>query len=166
MGFDRLLAAARDKLDPLVTKVARDSLDLLDGLWEAELAFNRLDDERDAEVIADIGAQVPSLVYPGFLTRIGSERISDVGRYLLAIARRIEQLPENPGRDRLHMATIQALEAEIDRIAAAVPAEPRLMDAAWLVQELRVSLFAQSIGVKGKVSEKRVRRLLTEIEMG
>ena len=164
--FDRLLAAARDHLDPLVTKVARSSLDLLDGLWEAERAFNRLDDERDGDIIADIGAQVSSLVYPSFLSKIGSERIADVRRYLLAIARRIEQLPENPQRDRAHMATIHALEAELDRIATAMPAEPRLMDAAWLIQELRVSLFAQSIGAKGKVSEKRVRRLLTEIEMG
>ncbi|MDJ0663032.1 MAG: ATP-dependent RNA helicase HrpA [Acidimicrobiia bacterium] len=166
VDFDRLLATARNRLDPLVTKVARDSLDLLDGLWEAELAFNRLEDERDGEIIADIGSQVSSLVYPGFLTRIGSERIADVRRYLLAIARRIEQLPENPSRDLIHMATVQALEAELDRITTAMPAEPRLMDAAWLIQELRVSLFAQSIGVRGKVSEPRVRRLLTEIEMG
>jgi ATP-dependent helicase HrpA len=164
--FDRLLATARDELDPLVTKVGRHSLDLLDGLWEAERAFNRLDDERDADVIADVGAQVSSLVYPGFLTRIGSDRINDVRRYLLAIARRIERRPENPTRDNRHMETIHRLEAELDRIAAAIPTEPRLMDIAWMIQELRVSLFAQSIGARGKISEKRVRRLLTEIEMG
>ena len=166
VGFDRLLAAARDQLDALLTRVGRDSLDLLDGLWEAERAFNRLDDERDADVIADIGAQVASLVYPGFLTRIGSERIDDVRRYLLAIAHRIDRIPENPQRDRSHMATVHDLEADLDRIATAMPAEPQLIDAVWLIQELRVSLFAQSVGAKGKVSAKRVRRLLTEIEMG
>ena len=64
------------------------------------------------------------------------------------------------------MEIIHGLEAELDRISAALPGDPQLMDAAWLIQELRVSLFAQSIGTKGKVSVKRVRQLLYDIEMG
>ena len=166
VGFDRLLRRAQDELHPLVTRVARDSLDLLEALQDAERAFNRLDDDRDAAVIADIGSQVGSLVYPGFLTQIGSERIDDVRRYLLAIAKRIDRLPQDPQRDVVNMDLIHSLESELDRITTAMPDEPRLMDAAWLIQELRVSLFAQSIGTRGKVSEVRVRRLLYEIEMG
>ncbi len=166
VGFDRLLRAAQDELHPLVTRVARESLDLLEALYDAERAFNRLEDDRHAAVIADIGNQVTSLVYPGFLTQIGSERLSDVRRYLLAIEKRIERLAQDPQRDADNMAVIHNLEAELDRISTAIPGEPRLMDVAWMIQELRVSLFAQSIGTKGKVSEVRVRRLLNEIEMG
>jgi ATP-dependent helicase HrpA len=166
VGFDRLLRRAQDELHPLVTRVARDSLDLFEALQDAEIAFNRLEDDRDAAVMADIGSQVGSLVYPGFLTQIGSERIDDVRRYLLAIAKRIDRLPQDPQRDVANMDLIHSLESELDRITTAIPDEPRLMDAAWLIQELRVSLFAQSIGTRGKVSEVRVRRLLYEIEMG
>ncbi|MGA9597798.1 MAG: ATP-dependent RNA helicase HrpA, partial [Acidimicrobiia bacterium] len=81
-GFDRLLAVARDELHPLVTRVAAESLELLTALEEAEIAFNRLDDERHRPVIDDIANQVAALVYPGFLTRISSDRIADVSRYL------------------------------------------------------------------------------------
>jgi ATP-dependent helicase HrpA len=165
-GFDRLLLRARDELHPLVTRVARDSLELLEALEDAEYAYNRLNDDRHDEAIADIGTQVSSLVYPGFLTQIGPARIPDVRRYLLAIARRIDRLLMEPARDAADMAIVQDLESELDRIAAAMPGEPRLMEVAWMLQELRVSLFAQSIGTKGKVSEVRVRRLLHEIEMG
>ncbi|MCP3997454.1 MAG: ATP-dependent RNA helicase HrpA, partial [bacterium] len=166
VGFDRLLRRAQDELHPLVTRVAGDSLELLEALQDTERAFNRLDDDRHAPVIADIGSQVGSLVYPGFLTQIGSERINDVRRYLLAIEKRIDRLPQEPQRDTANMDLIHTLEAELDRITAAIPDEPRLMEAAWLIQELRVSLFAQSIGTRGKVSEIRVRRLLHDIEMG
>ncbi len=165
-AFDRLLLRARDELHPLVTRVARDSLDLLYALQDAEIAFNRLDDDRHAGAIADIGNQVGSLVYPGFLTQIGPDRIADVRRYLQAIAHRIGRITQDPGRDSAAMATIHGLEAELDRITEALPGDPGLMEAAWMLQELRVSLFAQAIGTKGKVSEVRVRRLLNEIEMG
>ncbi|MDJ0952054.1 MAG: ATP-dependent RNA helicase HrpA [Acidimicrobiia bacterium] len=166
VAFDRLLRTARDELHPLVTRVAQDSLDLFVALEEAESAFNRLDDTRHAEVLQDIGNQVASLIYPGFLTQVGSDRIADIRRYLLAITKRIERLAQDPQRDSANMAIVHELEDELDRISAALPGEPRLMDAAWMIQELRVSLFAQSVGTKGKVSAVRIRRLLDEIEMG
>ena len=106
------------------------------------------------------------MIYPGFLTGIGSNRVTDVRRYLEAITHRIERRPVDLSRDAANMALVHQLEAELDRISAALPDESRLMDAAWLIQELRVSLFAQSIGAKGKVSAVRVRRLLDDIEMG
>ena len=136
------------------------------ALAEAELAFNRLHEDRDVAVITDIADQVGSLVYPGFLTQIGSERIADVRRYLLAITKRIERLPGDRSRDAANMTVIHDLEAEMDRISAAMPGEQRLIHAAWMIQELRVSLFAQAVGTRGKVSEVRARRLLYEIEMG
>ena len=165
-GFDRLLAVARDELHLLVTRVAAESLELLTALEEAEGAFNRLDAERHRPVVDDIANQVASLVYPGFLTRIGSDRIADVTRYLRAITLRIDRMASDSSRDAANMAVIHNLEAELDRIAAAVPDDARLMDAAWMIQELRVSLFAQTLGTRGKVSTVRVRRFLDEIEMG
>jgi ATP-dependent helicase HrpA len=64
------------------------------------------------------------------------------------------------------MNTIHALEANLERLQTALPNEPRLIDVAWLIQELRVSLFAQVLGTREKVSEKRIRNLMREIEMG
>jgi ATP-dependent helicase HrpA len=166
VGFDRLLTRARDELHGRVTSVANDSLALLAALEDTEVAFNRLDEERHAAVVTDIANQVGSLIYSRFLTNIGSQRIPDVRRYLEAIERRIERLPQDPSRDSQHMELIHQLEGELDRLEEAIPGEPRLMEAAWMIQELRVSLFAQTLGTRGKVSEKRIRNLLTTIEMG
>jgi ATP-dependent helicase HrpA len=166
VGFDRLLTRARDELHPLVTKVATESLALFETLRSVELAFNWLGEDRHQAATQDIADQVASLIYPGFLTAIGSDRVADVTRYLTAIERRIERLPRDPGRDGLYMERIHSLEDELDRLQEAIPDEPRLMDAAWMIQELRVSFFAQAVGTRGKVSEKRIRSLLHEIEMG
>jgi ATP-dependent helicase HrpA len=163
-GFDTLLLTVRDELHPRVTTVARDSLDVLDALHGAELAFNRLDEERHAAALRDIADQVASLIYPGFLTAVGSERLPDIRRYLEAIERRIDRLLQDPSRDEGMTTTIHALEKELDRLQEAMPGDDRLMDAAWMIQELRVSLFAQALGTREKVSEKRIRRLLIEIE--
>jgi ATP-dependent helicase HrpA len=57
--------------------------------------------------------------------------------------------------DRAHR-----LENEYERLADLLPSSPELIDVAWMLQELRVSLFAQTIGTRGKVSEKRVERAL------
>jgi ATP-dependent helicase HrpA len=163
-GFDTLLLTVRDELHPRVTAVARDSLDVLDALRGAELAFNRLDEERHATALRDIADQVGSLIYPGFLTAVGSERLPDIRRYLEAIERRIDRLQQDAARDERMMKRIHDLEKEVDRLQEAMPGEERLMYAAWMIQELRVSLFAQALGTREKVSEKRIRRLLTEIE--
>jgi len=166
VSFDRLLARTRDELNEQVMSVATDSLALFEALEGAESAFNRLDEQRHPEVIADIANQVGSLVYPRFLTNVGSDRVPDIGRYLQAIEKRVERLPRDPVRDALSMDLIHELESELDRLDEAMAGDPRLMDVAWMIQELRVSLFAQSLGTRGKVSEKRIRTLLHEIEMG
>jgi ATP-dependent helicase HrpA len=163
--FDRLLLRARDELHPRVTKIATESVAVLEALRILEVAFNRSAVQRYEDALQDIANQVAALVYPGFLTAVGSERLTDVRRYLEAATRRIDRLPGDAARDELRMAQVHDLEAELERLESALPGESRLMDVAWMIQELRVSLFAQALGTKGKVSEKRIRSLLTEIEM-
>jgi ATP-dependent helicase HrpA len=165
-AFDRLLQLARDELAPRITAVARTSLEILEALGDLERVFNRPAVQKHKAALADVANQAASLIYPGFLTAIGSDRLADVRRYLEAATRRIERLPRDPDGDLRHMNTIEALEAELERLRAALPNEPRLNDVAWLIEELRVSLFAQVLGTREKVSEKRIRQLMRKIEMG
>jgi ATP-dependent helicase HrpA len=102
-------------------------------------------------------------VFPGFLTAIGADRIDDVRRYLDAAEWRLRKLPDHPDRDRRNMDLIIELEDEHDRLADMLSWSPELVDVAWMLQELRVSLFAQSIGAKGPISEKRVRAALHDL---
>jgi ATP-dependent helicase HrpA len=166
VGFDRLLGAARDELHDRVVAVATDSLEVFKALRLVEVEFNHAEEDRYGATLQDVADQVASLIYPGFITAVGSHRLTDIRRYLEAATRRLQRLPENPARDAALMAAIHGLEADWDRLRDALPDDARLLDVAWMIQELRVSLFAQSLGTRGKVSEQRIRRSLNEIEMG
>ena len=115
---------------------------------------------------ADVARQLGRLVYPGFVLATGPARLGDVERYLRAAERRLERLPDTVAVDRDRMNGVHELEALHERALSALPpgvAMPSaLRDARWLLEELRVSHFAQALGVKGQVSSKRIRRLLAD----
>ncbi|NKX49969.1 DUF3418 domain-containing protein, partial [Arthrobacter deserti] len=97
------------------------------------------------------------LVYPGFVARTGYAQLSQLPRYLAAIERRLEKLPTNVARDGAQMAIIQRLEDEYDdAVAALLPGAhpgPGLQRVCWMLEELRVSFFAQELGTAYSVSE-------------
>ena len=120
---------------------------------------------RDAR--QDVAEQLGHLVYPGFVTASGLARLPDVVRYLQAADRRLERLADSLAVDRDRMNGVRALEAEQRARATAFvakgrPVPPPVVEAGWLLQELRVSHFAQALGVRGPVSAKRIRKLLDD----
>jgi ATP-dependent helicase HrpA len=102
----------------------------------------------------DVATQLGGLVYPGFIAAAGAGRLADIARYLRAAARRLERLPDAVAADRDKLAAIRELETEY----RGRPGAPR--EIGWMLQELRVSQFAQGLGVQGQVSAKRIRRAL------
>ncbi|WP_415854863.1 DUF3418 domain-containing protein, partial [Sinomonas sp. G460-2] len=114
----------------------------------------------------DVKAQLEQLVYPGFVARTGYAQLAHLPRYLRAIERRLEKMPANVQRDAVAMASVQALEDDYDDASAALAPTGRnaakLEAVRWMIEELRVSLFAVELGTSGKVSEKRVRQALNE----
>jgi ATP-dependent helicase HrpA len=112
----------------------------------------------------DVAAQLGRLVYPGFVADAGAQRLPDVLRYLRGAARRLDRLPDALPGDRDRMRAVRELEAEYEaRVAAwptGLPQPDGLREARWLLQELRVSQFAQGVGVRGQVSAKRIRKSL------
>jgi ATP-dependent helicase HrpA len=161
VAFEALLAVTRDNLYAGLTAVAEASLLILGTLRSVRIALVRVPDKFESSA-ADVEEQVDRLIYPGFVTGVGAGRLSDVHRYLQAIERRLEQLPENAERDRRRMAAVRRLEDEHDRLREALPDSASLMEVAWMLQELRVSLFAQALGTRGKVSEKRIAQALAD----
>jgi ATP-dependent helicase HrpA len=106
------------------------------------------------EAVSDIHVQVARLVYPGFVTATGAGRLPDVLRYLSAVERRIDKLPSQPAKDLDLLRRVRRL----DDALAGVRRHDDVERIRWLLEELRVSLFAQQVGTAVKVSEQRVAR--------
>ena len=112
---------------------------------------------------ADLTEQLDLLVFPGFLAATAYEHLTQLPRYLRAAQQRIAGLRTNPARDAAGLATILRCEDAYAELAAAAPPGPLpdfVDDVGWLIEELRVSLFAQSLRTPVPVSEKRVRTAL------
>ena len=117
--------------------------------------------------LTDIRTQLTGLVYPGFATATGADRLNDVTRYLRAIERRLERLPLDPGRDRAQMAIVATVQDEYAQWLTELPAGaeswPDVRAVRWMIEELRVNLFAQALGTPYPISEKRIYRAMDDV---
>ncbi len=116
---------------------------------------------------AEIRQQRDALVHPGFFTETPWEMLHHIPRYLQALGRRIERQSRNPDRDSRHAVEVAQWWARYaDRVAAerrAGVVSPRLTSFRWLLEELRVSLFAQELRTPVPVSFKRVEKAWLEL---
>ncbi len=110
-----------------------------------------------AEVLADINGQLRHLCYPAFLSATPHRCLRHLPRYFKAILLRLDKLEHAPARDRQSQAQLAPLwEAYLNRRAQADWEDERMQDYRWLIEELRVSLFAQELGTALPVSVKRL----------
>jgi len=114
--------------------------------------------------LTDVRTQLAELLPKGFISTTGYEQLRHLPRYLRAIAYRLDKMNDDPYRDQANLAKVQQLQREYEDALARVPRGRRpgaeLHQARWLIEEFRVSLFAQQIGTATTVSEKRIRKLL------
>jgi ATP-dependent helicase HrpA len=113
--------------------------------------------------IADLRHQLAGLVFPGFVGSTGVHRLGDVLRYLQAMERRLDKLAAGTRRDAELMGVVRSLEAEYRRLRESRPGDPAVDGVRWMLEELRVSLFAQTLGTAHPVSEQRIRRELDRL---
>lgn len=117
------------------------------------------------ETTRDVADQLDHLVYSGFVAATPVEWLQQYPRYLEAIERRLDVLDREPERDRRGRAEIIPL---WERVKARMPADLRdigwqpdeVRTLRWMIEELRVSVFAQQLGTRMPVSAKRVEKLL------
>ena len=113
--------------------------------------------------LGDVKQHLGTLVYPGFVTDLGRQRLSDWNRYIKGLARRLEKLPIDPNKDRMNQHTVEKAEAAYKKACNKFPADKvpaELGEIRWMIEELRVSLFAQQLGTAYPVSAKRVLNAL------
>ncbi|MGC4959501.1 ATP-dependent RNA helicase HrpA [Actinomadura citrea] len=117
--------------------------------------------------LTDVRGHLGTLVRPGFVTATGWARLPDLPRYLRALQVRLDKLPENPGRDRMLAHQVEVLTQEYDqtlrRLHPARREEEPARQIRWMLEELRVSLFAQQLGTRFPVSDKRIRKAMAQL---
>jgi ATP-dependent helicase HrpA len=166
-GFAGLVAAARDAL-PLATARVVDVVgQVLEAAHEASSGLRRVTSPALAAAAADMRAQFAALIHPGFVSETGLARLPDLVRYLRAIGRRLDVAGADPGRDAERMAAVHRVSGAYQRTVADLPVARRpaadVQAVRWMIEEFRVSLFAQLLGTPAPVSEKRIQAALSRL---
>ena len=163
-GWARLRGHVAGALVERTTRVVGDMVRILDAARDVERRLDALTAVPLQPARADVREQLRRLVPPGFASTTGAARLGDVERYLRAAARRLDRLPDATAQDRDRMSSVHELErAYRERLARQPRGRPlpaALREVPWMLEELRVSHFAQSLGTRGPISAKRIRRAL------
>ena len=169
-AFETLVAAARDAHEDRVYQILSHVVRALEASAEADAAVRSHPQASLEETTHDVAAHGKTLLYEGFVSATPASALPHLGRYLRAGAVRIERAASSPGalaRDLEDMDRIHQAEAEIAATREALERRPydarrdaALTQARWMAEELRVSMFAQTLGTPNKVSMKRLLGVL------
>ena len=169
-AFETLVAAARDAHEDRVYQILSHVVRALEASAEADAAVRSHPQASLKETTRDVARHGRTLLYEGFVSATPASALPHLGRYLRAGAVRIERAASSPGalgRDLEDMDRIHEAEAEIAATREALERRPydarrdaALTQARWMAEELRVSMFAQTLGTPNKVSMKRLLGVL------
>ena len=169
-AFAEALAAVRTHLAARVVQVVGLVEPVLAKHLEATRRLDAMTAPALAGLVADVRAQLRELVRPGFVADAGFDRLRDLDRYLRAALHRLDRAPADLIRDaRATDEVLVAEEAYAGLLASLRPARRAAEDVVaigWMLEELRVSLFAQSLGTAYPVSVKRILRAVEAIDRG
>lgn len=165
-GFEKLRDFVRENLNEVTVDIAQKV--------EQILTFNhalnqRLKGKMDftmAFALSDIKSQLSRLVYQGFVQKSGYFRLPDLLRYLQAVDKRIDKLTQDVNRDRAAMLRVEQVQQAYQQLLVKLPKFKPISDEVgeirYMIEELRVSLFAQQLGTKYQVSDKRILNLIQQ----
>ena len=169
-AFEALVAAARDAHEDRVYQILSHVVRALEASAEADAAVRSHPQASLGETTRDVARHGKTLLYEGFVSATPAFALPHLGRYLRAGAVRIERAASSPGalaRDLEDMDRIHQAEADIAATREALERRPydarryaALTQARWMAEELRVSMFAQTLGTPNKVSMKRLLGVL------
>jgi ATP-dependent helicase HrpA len=166
-GFARLLEAARLALAARTADVVALAARALGEAHQVEASLAATPSPPVRAAFTDLRAQLARLVHPGFVAETGTRRLPDLVRYLRGMSRRLEKMPEALGRDAERMAVVQRVSEDYQQTLADLPParrdDPDVREVRWMIEELRVSLFAQTLGTSGPVSERRIEKALDQL---
>ncbi|WP_087026454.1 ATP-dependent RNA helicase HrpA [Thaumasiovibrio subtropicus] len=154
----------RGELGDTVVDIAKQVEAILTTAFQINKKLKGKVDLSMAFALSDIKAQIEGLIFKGFATECGWQRLPDILRYMKAIERRMEKLPIDPNRDRVHMIKVESVNKEYKELLNKIPKGQPVPDAVkeirWMLEELRVSYFAQQLGTPYPISDKRIKNAI------
>ena len=166
-AFAKLRDAVRQDLYPAAERVVAQVVRILAEAHEVSRAIKDAHGLTLLPALTDLRAQLDVLVRAGFVTETGLRRLPDVLRYLQAARSRLERLPSDPHGDAERMRRVaavqQAYERARDGLRPARRDDDDVRRIGWMIEELRVSYFAQRLGTSYPVSDKRVLKAIAEL---
>lgn len=165
--YQKLQEYVRAELNDAVVEIAKQVEAILTQVFAINKRLKGRVDISVAFALSDIKAQLGQLVFPGFVTSHGWKRLADIPRYLSAIEKRMEKLAIDPNRDRAQMSrvenVIQQWQQWLGKLTEKQKQQEEVQNIRWMIEELRVSLFAQQIGTPYPISDKRILQAMEQI---
>lgn len=166
-GFQALHEKVREELNDQVVDIASQVEQILSAVFAINKRLKGRVDMTMALALSDVKSQLSGLVYRGFVTQNGYNRLGDTLRYLQAIDKRLEKLAVDPHRDRAQMLKVDQVQQAWVKWLNKLPANRRededVLAIRWMIEELRVSYFAQQLGTPFPVSDKRIIQAMDAI---
>jgi len=166
-GYQRLHDKVRAELNDTVVDIASQVEKILTAVFAINKRLKGRVDMAMALGLSDIKSQMSGLVFRGFVTESGWRRLPDVLRYLNAIERRLDKLAQDVHRDRAQMLKVeqvrQAWQQWLNKLPPDRQEEEEVKAIRWMIEELRVSYFAQQLGTPYPISDKRVLQAMEQV---
>jgi ATP-dependent helicase HrpA len=163
-AFEQALAAVRTHVVTRVLNVVDEVEPVLGLARDVRARLEALTAPATANLVADVRAQLDSLVGPGFVADTGLARLPHLRRYLRAMLQRLEKAPGALARDAQAQEVVDRVEEAyadlLDDLAPVERGSQQVREIGWMIEELRVSLFANGLGTAHPVSEKRIRKAM------
>lgn len=161
--FDERLDQGRSRLEEEGIRITNTVKVVLKEWRGLRSALGAARSPATVNAVADINAQLAVLLPPDFIESTPRQWLGQLPRYLKAAARRLSHLPADSRRDadlaaRIRPFVTQWRKLQADRLGAA--ARPQLELLRWMIEELRVSFYAQDLRTAVTVSERRLAEQL------
>lgn len=159
-AFETALAAKERSIVAAATDLSVPLLAILEQYPPLRAQLNSTPPLGYEAAYADMLEQLDHLIFKGFLQVTTAAQLQQFKRYCQALQFRLDKLDDNPKRDGMRMAEVRALWEPLSKMPVPDSLEHNWWKARWMIEELRVSQFAQQLGTQGKVSVKRIESLL------
>ena len=166
-GFDKLRDFVRENVNEVTVDIAQKVEQILTLTHQLNQRLKGKMDFTMAFALSDMKSQISGLIYQGFVQKSGYARLPDLLRYLQAIDKRMDKLAQDVNRDRAAMLRVEQVQQAYQQLLAKLPKSKPISDEVaeirYMIEELRVSLFAQQLGTKYQVSDKRILNLISSM---